>query len=162
MTNEHREQAREIVRLWADKIPDVSWWIGFDVLTIRNLPYELDTDDLINRIATSLASQDAEIKEALEGLRLGGCWCPKGQLIGHSRACVAARALYAKLSDDAPAPESTKPISKPLPRKSKKQQVADELAASDLGAQLAERDNIEWGHHDSLPRGEHIANLRKK
>ena len=160
MTNDHREQAREIVRLWADEIPDVSWWIGFDVLTIRNLPYELDTDDLINRIATSLSSRDAEIKEVLEGLRLGGCWCPKGQLIRHSPVCLVARALYDKLNSDAPAPASNI-IPKPPRRKSKKEQVADELRESDLTALETDRRDIEYGPHDSLPSGQHVARIKR-
>lgn len=50
----------------------------------------------------------------------------------------------------------------PLPRsRSKKQKIEDSLRQSDLTAQLAGRDNIEYGHHDSLPRGEHIARRPK-
>lgn len=45
--------------------------------------------------------------------------------------------------------------------RSKKQKIEDELRRSDLTAALAERDDIEWGHHESLPRGEHVARLRK-
>lgn len=43
--------------------------------------------------------------------------------------------------------------------KNKKQRVEQELAASDLTAQIVERDDIEYGHHDPQPRGEHVANL---
>src|ERR1051325_11162058 len=42
----------------------------------------------------------------------------------------------------------------------RKQKVAEELAASDLTAQVVERDDIDYGHHESLPRGEHVANLK--
>lgn len=45
--------------------------------------------------------------------------------------------------------------------RSKKQRIEEELRQSDLTAQLAERDNIEYGHHESLPRGEHVARLRR-
>lgn len=45
-------------------------------------------------------------------------------------------------------------------RVSKRERVAQELAASDLSAQVVERDDIEYGHHETLPRGEHVANAR--
>lgn len=45
--------------------------------------------------------------------------------------------------------------------RSKKQKVEDVLRRSDLTAQIVQRDDIEYGHHDSLPRGEHVANRRK-
>jgi len=45
--------------------------------------------------------------------------------------------------------------------RAKKQKIEDQLRASDLSGQLAERDNIEYGHHESLPRGEHVARARK-
>lgn len=48
----------------------------------------------------------------------------------------------------------------PRPR-SKKQKIEDELRQSDLTAQLAERSDIEYGHHESLPRGEHVARRRE-
>lgn len=41
--------------------------------------------------------------------------------------------------------------------RSKKQRVEDALRESDLGAQLAGRTDIEYGHHETLPRGEHVA-----
>ena len=44
------------------------------------------------------------------------------------------------------------------PRKqSKKQKTEESLRQSDLSAQLSGRDDIEYGHHESLPRGEHVA-----
>ena len=45
-------------------------------------------------------------------------------------------------------------------RKSKKIQVEEALRRSDLTAQIADRRDIEYGHHDQLPRGEHVARLR--
>lgn len=49
------------------------------------------------------------------------------------------------------------------PRKrTKKQQIEEDLRRSDLTAQLAQRDNIEYGPHDSLPRAEHIARFTKE
>jgi hypothetical protein len=45
-------------------------------------------------------------------------------------------------------------------RKAKKIQVEEALRRSDLTARLAEREDIEHGHHDGIPRGEHVANLR--
>lgn len=42
-------------------------------------------------------------------------------------------------------------------RKSKKKQVEEALRESDLSAQLSGRDNIDYGHHETLPRGEHVA-----
>lgn len=41
--------------------------------------------------------------------------------------------------------------------RSKKQKAEEELRESDLSAQLSGRDDIEYGHHESLPRGEHVA-----
>lgn len=46
---------------------------------------------------------------------------------------------------------------KPQRSRSKKEKTEEALRESDLTAQLAGRDNIEYGHHESLPRGEHVA-----
>ena len=46
-------------------------------------------------------------------------------------------------------------------KKSKKIQIEEALRRSDLGAQLAERTDVEYGHHDSLPRGEHVARMKR-
>lgn len=51
--------------------------------------------------------------------------------------------------------------SKPRSR-SKKQRVEEQLRASDLGAQSAGRDDIEWGDHETLPRGEHVMRMGKE
>lgn len=46
--------------------------------------------------------------------------------------------------------------------RSKKQKIEDQLRESDWTAQLSGgRTDVEYGHHESLPRGEHVANLRK-
>lgn len=48
-------------------------------------------------------------------------------------------------------------------RKNARQRIAEDLKASDVSAQLAGRDNIEYGPYDSLPQGgEHIARVRKQ
>ena len=47
-------------------------------------------------------------------------------------------------------------------RMSKAEKVKEALAESDLTAQVTERDDIEYGHHESLPRGEHVVNARFK
>lgn len=44
--------------------------------------------------------------------------------------------------------------------RSKKQKIEESLRESDLTAQLSGRTDIQYGHHDSLPRGEHVANRR--
>lgn len=50
----------------------------------------------------------------------------------------------------------------PLPRsRSKKQKIEDDLRQSDLTARLAGRDDVEYGHHETLPRGEHVARTTK-
>lgn len=133
-------------------------------------------NELINHLAakysethSALSSRDSEIREVLEGLGTqvedGLCWCPDaGSLFDghaiHGIDCQRTRTLYAKLQPDAPAPP--KPIVKPSRRKSRKEQIEEELRASDLSGQLAQRDNIEYGPHDSLPRGEHVARLGNK
>lgn len=43
----------------------------------------------------------------------------------------------------------------------RKQKIEDVLRQSDLTAQLADRQDIEYGHFDSLPRGEHVARRNK-
>lgn len=54
------------------------------------------------------------------------------------------------------------PGAAPMQRsRSKKQKIEEKLRQSDLTAQLAGRDNIEYGHHETLPRGEHVANRRQ-
>lgn len=47
-----------------------------------------------------------------------------------------------------------------LRSRSKKQKIEDDLRQSDLTAQVTGRTDIEYGHFDSLPRGEHVANKR--
>lgn len=45
--------------------------------------------------------------------------------------------------------------------RSKKQKIEDSLRQSDLTAQITGRTDIEYGHHETLPRGEHVANRRQ-
>ena len=73
--------------------------------------YELLANDLertVGNAAPALSSRDTEIREVLEGLRSkpNGCWCGLSHLTEttqfeedgtHDNACLAARALYAKL-----------------------------------------------------------------
>lgn len=48
----------------------------------------------------------------------------------------------------------------PAPRsRAKKRRIEEELRASDLTAQAAGRTDVEYGHHESLPRGEHVARM---
>lgn len=44
--------------------------------------------------------------------------------------------------------------------RSRKQKIEDALRDSDLTAQLADRQDIVYGHHDMIPRGEHVARLK--
>ena len=44
-------------------------------------------------------------------------------------------------------------------RKSKKVLAEEALRRSDLTGMLAGRDDVEYGHHGQLPRGEHVARL---
>lgn len=47
-------------------------------------------------------------------------------------------------------------------KRSKKQKIEEQLRQSDLTAQLCGgRPEIEYGHHESLPRGEHVSRPRK-
>jgi len=46
-------------------------------------------------------------------------------------------------------------------RKSKKIQIEEALRRSDLSAQIVGRTDVEYGPHDCLPRGEHVARMRK-
>lgn len=51
----------------------------------------------------------------------------------------------------------------PAPRsRTKKQKIADELRESDVTARLVGRTDVEYGPHDSLPRGEHVSRLRSR
>ena len=54
-------------------------------------------------------------------------------------------------------------LATPAARKSRARREKPEevLRRSDLTGQLAERDNIEHGHHESLPRGEHVTRLKR-
>lgn len=47
-------------------------------------------------------------------------------------------------------------------KKSKKIQVEEALRLSDLTAQEVGRTDIEYGHHETLPRGEHVARITKQ
>ena len=46
-------------------------------------------------------------------------------------------------------------------KKSKKIQIEEALRRSDLSAQIVNRQDIEYGPHDSLPRGEHVARMNR-
>lgn len=48
-------------------------------------------------------------------------------------------------------------LAMPPRSRSKKQKIEESLRQSDLTARLAGRDDVEYGHHESLPRGEHVA-----
>jgi hypothetical protein len=54
-------------------------------------------------------------------------------------------------------------LSKPSRRKSKKEQLAEDLRNSDLTAQaIGGRDDIVYGPHDSLPTcGEHVSRMKR-
>jgi argininosuccinate lyase len=43
--------------------------------------------------------------------------------------------------------------------RAKKQKIEDQYRASDLTAQIVDRQDIEYGHHESVPRGEHVARI---
>lgn len=45
--------------------------------------------------------------------------------------------------------------------KRKKEKIEETLRRSDVTAQLAGRDDVEYAPHDSLPSGMHVTNLRK-
>ena len=86
MSNEHGEQAREIV--------------------LRVLRLRSDTElagvyaEMVDATASALSSRDREVREVLEGLRVSrNCWCPEdeqdiGRTYIHFEECKAARALY--------------------------------------------------------------------
>lgn len=85
-TAKHREEARELVRAW---------------LLMSNPHHLIDhKDNLIERVAGGLSSRDREIREVLEGLSNGtnpACWCQPNVTGGHEDACLAARALWARV-----------------------------------------------------------------
>lgn len=95
-TNEHREQAREIVVKAFDSVHRCP--------NAKAICEQLQAD-----IASALSSRDAEIREVLKNLRTKttpeNCWCsdiyPHSAGRGsHAKWCLAARALYAKLQPD--------------------------------------------------------------
>ena len=175
MSNDHREQAREIM-CGPRKKDQSAWLLRGDLvdvheriaaaLSARDAEIERLRDWQEGLAATTVAwseqrlSRDAEIKEVLEGLRsYTGCWCNHPN--SHALHCLAAHALWEKVANTAPTPEAA-PISKPLRRKSKKEQIADELRAGDLSAQAVGREDVIYGHHDSLPLcGEHVARMKR-
>lgn len=80
--------------------------------------------------------------------RIDGAGCDSGDPLDFMQAEITQAFNY--LEDQRPAPRS----------RSKKQKVEEALRQSDLTARLAGRDDVEYGHHESLPRGEHVANRR--
>lgn len=69
-----------------------------------------------------------------------------GILVEDARVMVEALNLYL-------APKSK--------RKSEKVQQEEVLRRSDLTAQIVDRQDIEYGHFDSLPMGQHVARVKK-
>lgn len=122
MTNDHREQVREIignVNNYSEEHTGELSISAFGPLAQRIAAALSARDAEIERLrrwqgglaATTVAwseqhlSRDAEIKEVLEGLathQIGSrrpCWCPPDyESEPHSPACLAARALYGKVS----------------------------------------------------------------
>lgn len=98
-TNEHREQAREMIAPWRDKLERVD----------SRLP-----SLLIAAISEQLATRDAagrEILTVLQGLAVrrhidhkSWCWCEKrwDATKPHDENCAAARALWEKLQPENP------------------------------------------------------------
>lgn len=89
-TNEHREQARAILRACEER-------------TGMGLASDSLPNDLADRIEAALSSRDAEIREVLEGLACWPyenipCWCSHSpDHDSKDPICLATRALYAKL-----------------------------------------------------------------
>lgn len=84
-TEKHREEAERIVIDWRNK-------------HVGSLDFHLAS--LTSMITTALSARDAEVREVLEGLRAHinqDCWC-RTCSEGHSSACLAARALFERLS----------------------------------------------------------------
>ncbi len=51
-------------------------------------------------------------------------------------------------------------VSQGVRKRAKKDRVADALAASDLTAQaVGGRPDVQYGHHEELPSGQHVANV---
>lgn len=108
---------------------------------------------------TKVAEVWAELEKRKEWLRgVRHCeWCGQrsADLNSHPRfvaeetAIAFAEALFARQRERPAARSQTK-----------KQKIADELRESDVTARLVGRTDVEYGPHDSLPRGEHVANRR--
>jgi hypothetical protein len=80
--------------------------------------------------------------------RIDGAGCDSGDPLDFTTAEITQAFGY--FEDQRPAPRS----------RSKKQKIEDKLRQSDLTARLTGRDDIEYGHHETLPRGEHVANRK--
>lgn len=90
-TAKHQQEAQQVVRLWcADTFDSMK-----NGECMQSPPGSMTS--LTNRIAAALSSRDREIREVMEGLRTGECWCPDGQLMEHSPACLATRVLWEKV-----------------------------------------------------------------
>ena len=96
-------------------------------------------------------------------MNAGGRICPTvtRMLIDDLEAGKPVRILRTRLIDDSTSYVELMPPHA-APKRSKKQRIEEELKQSDLTAQLSGRDDVEYGHHDSLPRGEHVTRLGKK
>ena len=109
MTNEHREQAREIAEIQnraQEKYGNIRLGDpleepcpGCGCVTFAAARKD------VNTLLAIISSRDADIKEVLEGLathQIGSrrpCWCPPDyESEPHSATCLAARALYEKVS----------------------------------------------------------------
>lgn len=85
-TNEHREQAREIMY---DGFEPQAGSLGLDSKAVRRR---------IDMIASALSSRDAEVREDLEEFKVADCWCDYGAIFNlHSKRCLKTQALYSKL-----------------------------------------------------------------
>lgn len=95
-------------------------------------------------------------KEWLRGVR--DCeWCGKRHADLNSHPCFIAEETAIRFAEAL----SEYKCEKPARSRSKKQKVEDDLRRSDLTAQLTDRTDIEYGHHETLPRGEHVAHRRR-
>lgn len=130
--------------------------------------YDRERDDRYNSASKALRQVRDDLADATEGY--WGSWVPLHDAVSLLIEAADGGVLAEFAAMNRAAVPSLIALRKQIPPHfrrprrrlaSRKQKIEDELRASDLTALESGRDDVEYGHHDSLPRGEHVARMKK-
>lgn len=101
-TAKHQQEAREPERIWIAKRHGIGGHYEWQVYEREEHLGLLADEPPIKYVPASLlSSRDAEIRDVLESLKTGTCWCwDTSRAAGHEVGCEEAQVLWKKVNPD--------------------------------------------------------------